>query len=394
MRESLRSRVQTRTRHGVESRPASKAERLLRYLGADPAIVDAMLGDLAEERVSRTELHGERGARCWYFREVLCSTPHLLAHAVHRASWRGRTLLVMGLAGVALAVTFAVPKLFDGPGAPAQLLVGDLGGALVVNNERPVQLTMRVLDASGRSMSDSGVAFLRVSGPPFRVSAKGIATCTQSGDAVVRASLGALTTPFLLRCRPVRDVRGLGMLNLVAGGPAADVPFVALDGTGQPVTLLRGDLTIKDSSVATLDVTADGHSRVRGHAAGITTLRVHIGDREAFIGVHVYEHASSLDGIRPDQELAIPVTLAAGEVRQWRLPAAREEYFIVMRPGEDGQRVPRLAIVGANCSPVLDAQSFFCIAQHEASLFVFRSRGGDQTRTAQGMLTVWRMPQP
>ncbi len=393
MRESIPSRVQTRTRHGVERKTASKAERLLRCLGADLDIVDAMLGDLAEERASRTEIHGDWGAHCWYFREVLCSTPHLLAHAVHRASWRGRTVVVMGLAGVALAVTFAVPKLFDGPRAPAQLLASDLGGALVVNNERPVQLTMQVLDASGRSMSNSGVAFLRVSGPPIPVSAKGLATCTQSGDAVVRASLGRLTTALVLRCRPVRAVRGVGMLNLVAGGPAADVPFVALDATGEPVTLLRGDIMITDSSVATLDVTADGHSRVRGHAAGITTLRVRVGDREAFIGVHVYEHASSLDGIRPGQELAIPVTLGAGEVREWHLPAAREEYFIVMRPGEDGQRVPHLAIVGANCSPVLDAHSFFCIAQHEASLFVFHSRAGDQARTAQGMLTVWRMPQ-
>ncbi|MCY7380041.1 MAG: hypothetical protein LH467_11990 [Gemmatimonadaceae bacterium] len=67
---------------------------------------------------------------------------------------------------------------------------------------------------------------------------------------------------------------------------------------------------------------------------------------------------------------------------------------MAMLPDGDEQHMPRLAIVGAYCGPALDTHSFFCLAKRDASVFVYHSRVGDQTREVNGTLAVWRQPQP
>ena len=391
MRASFPPRSEAGLRGGARGRKVSRAERLLHALGADPHFVDAVLGDLAEERATRRGRDGARAANWWYVREALRSAPHLVASAIRGASWRRRTVLVTCVAAIAFVVTFAVTSLFRGADVPARLVIsGGLGDEVIVNNVQPVRLRMQVLDSSGHVLPDTGVRFRWISGAPIPVSTHGIATCTQSGDAAVRASLGPLTTTLILRCRPVSKVRTLRMVNLVVGDPAMALPFLAVDERGNPVSLLRGEISVEDSSVATLDVAADGTRLVRGRAPGNTILDIRIGNRGAGTGVHVYERASSPEGIRPGQHLAVPVELAGGEMRQWHLAAAPQTYYVAMLPDGDEEHVPRLAIIGANCMPGLDEHSFFCVAQHDASLFVFHSREGDQTRVVRGRLAIWR----
>ena len=392
MRTSHSSPAASRLQRNGWGAHESRLERLLSRIGADPAFVDAVLGDLAEERAARTITDGARAARLWYAREALRSMPHLVASAMRGESGRRRARLVLSLAAIAFAATFAIQAALAAR-APALLVAGgDSGNGVVVNNVKPVKLSMRVLDKRGRVLPDAGVRYRWLSGAPIPVSPNGVATCTHTGDAVVRASLGTLATQLVLRCRPVHGVRTLWSVNLVLGDSGVKVPFQAVDERGNEVSLLRGELTIEDSSVATLDVAADRTRIVRPRAPGTTFLDIHIGDELRGAMVHVYQRASSVEGIRKGQLLAVPVELAGGEVRQWQIPAGLESYDLEVLPAGDTTRIPRLAIVGANCVSGM-REGLWCVALHGATVFVYHSRDGDQ-RPERGLLAVWRHDKP
>lgn len=273
-------------------------------------------------------------------------------------------------------------------GSPARIVVGN-ADTVIVNNRRPVQLPVRVLDAAGRALEPTSVKYEWTAGVPISVSPTGTTTCTQPGDATVRASLGALVTDVLVRCRPVRDVRGLLMMNLVVGDPPQDVPFEAVGTDGQPVTLISAQLTIDDSTVATLE-----GQRIRARVPGSTHVTIRVGDRRASASVHVYERVSTPEHIRPGQHLAVPVQLTDGGMRRWRIPASPEVFFVTMLPNRDGQPVPRLAIVGANCSTRFGAQLFFCLAQRDASVIAYHPQHLDRAQELSGTLAVWRQERP
>jgi hypothetical protein len=273
-------------------------------------------------------------------------------------------------------------------GPPARLVAGT-ADTVVVNNRRPVQLPMRVLDAAGRLLEPTGVRYQWTAGVPLPVSETGVATCTQAGDATVRASLGPLVTDVLVRCRPVRAVRGLRMMNLVVGGPAQELPFEAVGMEGRPVTLLTAQVTVGDSTIATLE-----GQRIRARASGSTDVTIRVGDRHAFATVHVYERVRTPEGVRPGQHVAVPVRLTGGEMRRWRISPSPELYFLAMLPDRDEEQMPRLAIVGANCIPGLGPHSYFCLAQHDASVIVYHPQQVDSTQELSGTLAVWRQERP
>ena len=290
----------------------------------------------------------------------------------------------------ARAATAVVALLFTSAcKEPPSRLVAGVSDSVVVSSRRPVLIPMRVFDASGHTLQTTGVRYSRTSGVPVPVSAAGKVTCTQSGDAIVRASLGEVTTSVLVLCRPVRDVRSLRMMNLVVGDPAQELPFEAVGMDGHPVTLLTGQITVGDSTIATVE-----GPRVRARAQGSTELTMRVGDRLAFASVHVYERVPTPEGIRPGQHVAVPVRLAGGEMRRWRLSASPEPYFLTMLPDSDEQQMPGLAIVGASCGRGMDAHSFFCLAQHDASVIVYHPQQVNPARKLSGMLAVWRQEHP
>lgn len=174
-------------------------------------------------------------------------------------------------------------------------------------------------------------------------------------------------------------------MNLVVGDPAQDVTFEAVGMDGLPVTLLAGQVFVADSSIATLD-----GLRLRARAQGSTALTIRIGDRLAYAAVHTYERALSPEGIRPGQHLAVPLHISGGEMLRWRLSASAEGYYVAMLPEHDNQPLPRFVIVGASCVPALDAHSFFCLAQHGASVTVYHPQQIDPKQELAGSLAVWR----
>jgi hypothetical protein len=375
------TRPRVQVSFSARTRNAPLAERLLRNVGADPRFVEDVLGDLAEEYASQLEREGLHVARMWYVREVVRSAPHLFTSGLRRASRRHRARVAACLmAGVLTALAVALSR----HARSAVSLEADPDIRYVVNSARPVQLPVRVLDAAGRMLRSTGVRFRWMSGAPVTISPSGVAMCVQSGDATVRASLGALSTDLLIRCRPVRDVRGPAMLDLVVGDAARDVPFEAVGVDGRPVTLLAGEFTVRDSTVATLE-----GPRIRARRAGTTWVRARFGDRASFTSVHVYERVPNPEAVRQGQHVAVSVRLAAGQIRQWRLPAGH--YFLTMLPDGAEEERPRLAVADS-CKSVLG--HIECFARHEVTVWAFVPRDAGHPGSLSGTLAVWRHEDP
>jgi hypothetical protein len=215
-----------------------------------------------------------------------------------------------------------------------------------VNNVRPAQLQMRVLDGAGHVLKTDSVRYRWISGAPITVSPSGAVTCTRRGNAVVRASLGTIGTVVTVRCHPVQEIRASAWIDFVAGDSARHLPFVAIGVDGSPVTELRGAASVIDSSVATLL----GPS-IRPRAVGATSVDVKVGDRMARMEVVVHERVRSFEGLRADQQyVAVPILLAQGDTVRHSLP--RGVFWLKYMPQHAGEAPPTITVDGAiACTP-------------------------------------------
>ncbi len=279
--------------------------------------------------------------------------------------------------------------LADCKGRPAHLVAG-IADTIVVNNVVPVQLPMHVFDAAGHALPHTGVRFQWTSGAPVPVSSRGVVTCTHAGDATLRASLGPLVTPVVLRCRPVRDVLGGGPLHLMIGDSAEVLSFAPVDSAGRPVALFTVGISY-DSTIVRLE-----GWRIRARASGQTSVDIYIGDGWAHWWVSVYERASTVEGIRPGQGLAVPVRLAGGEMHSLQLPPSPPTYSVTMLPDRDSLRVPRLAMVGANCDRgfMIGQRSYWCFALPGASAVAYHPRADHPKEEWSGTIAVFREVRP
>jgi hypothetical protein len=287
----------------------------------------------------------------------------------------------------------AVLALAGCKGPPARL-VARSGDTVVVNNVLPVQLSVQVFDAAGHVLPKTTVRFQWASGINVSLSRSGVVTCTQAGDATLRAALGPLVKSLFVRCRPVRRVFGGGPVNLVVGDPPYDLLFEGVDSAGRPVRPLSAVATVDDSMIVALE-----GWRIRARNPGTTGVDVYVGDDWVHWYVQVFQPALTLDGIRPGQHLAVPVRLAAGELHNWQLPAwsshehaaGRGDYEMQMLPDGDTLRIPRLAIVGAICDHH-SAWSYECLAPHGASVIAYHPPKADRAAEWSGTLAVVRRP--
>jgi hypothetical protein len=250
-------------------------------------------------------------------------------------------------------------------GPPARLVAG-VSDTVIVNSRRSVQIPVRALDAAGRPLPVTGVRYQWMDGARVAVSTTGTVTCTQPGDATLRASLGSIATSVLLRCRPVQKLHIPGPIQFVLGDTAQDMSIEAFDPDGHRVYLLAGTADIFDTTIASLD-----GLRLTPRSPGSTVASFRAGERSAGVGVHVYERVATLDGLRPEQGyVAMSLRLVSGEVRRWHLPAG--EWMLTMLPYEDEARGLRLRIEGANCLPApLTRRRYVCLAKNDASVIVY-----------------------
>jgi len=292
-------------------------DRALISAGCDAALISDLLGDLREECTHRAASEGHLIARLWYAREILRSTPYLAWSVVRYGSAASRirltACLLTGIATFALATIAWVAH----RGPPARLVnEGASADGLVINHTGPVRLSMTVLDASGHRLERGDVRYERLSGVPIQVSTRGVARCTQRGDAVVRATLGALNTDFVVHCEPVAEVRFAGWGNFLIGDSARTLAVDAIGIDSEPVTRIAARIRVADSTVATLDGT-----EMRPLRAGMTPIEVEIGNQTVGANVTVFERLRSLEELRPDQRwVAVPVRLQRGQSIRWPLP--------------------------------------------------------------------------
>jgi hypothetical protein len=310
-------------------------DRVLLALGADPALIADLLGDLSEEYTQRAEYSGVLAARCWYVREIIRSAPHLVWSAIRHGTPSARARLgAIILAGV-VTLSIVTMAWLTRNGPPARLLAGaiDYSDGIVVNSLRPVQLSMRVLDAAGHRLSRTDVRYRRVSGVSIPVSTGGVVQCKQRGDAVVRASLATLNKDFVIHCQPIRTLRSAGWGNFVVGESARTLSVDAVGLDGHPVTRIAARLRVDDSTIATLD----GDGRLRPLRPGGVSIDVEIGDRVTLAEVTVFEQVRTFEGLRPDQRWVVaPIHLTRGASLRWPLPTGR--FFLSF--SADSSQVP------------------------------------------------------
>jgi hypothetical protein len=325
-------------------------ERLLGALGAHPSFADALLGDLAEERARRVEQRGRLAAQWWYACEVLRSVPHLLWNAVRHGGRDGRIRVAMLLAALPVLPALVVALLLRDPPPASLAFEGqrgtDVPNGVVLNTRHPVQLKTRALDARGRELPPATVRYEWAAGIPVAVTPSGVVTCSEGGDAEVRASAGSIATTLLVRCRPVTEVQGDMVMSLIAGGAGQSLPFTARAPNGRLVELLAYEVRVADSNVA-----AAKGLYIRPVAPGTTVATVNVGDGKARVWVNVYEPVRTLEGLRPDQRLvSAPVHLAAGDTIRWPLPTGL--FWLRFTPVSKSQPVPRITVGGqVSCMP-------------------------------------------
>ncbi|HEY0929652.1 MAG TPA: hypothetical protein VGE27_07005 [Gemmatimonas sp.] len=265
---------------------ASAAERILLALGVDQSFAEAVLGDLAEEYAERATF-GVRAARQWYAGQMIRSAPYLIRSAGRHAAGRARLAAAVASLSLVASVILFARTARNGP--PVRLVAGT-GDTILVNFLRPVSLSIRVLDADGRLLPDSGVRYAWIGGAPVSVSERGIVTCAHSGDAKVRASLGSLATTLHLLCRPVRAVSAGFWADFVLGESGRDLDVTAVDVDGRLATRLGARLSVEDSTVAVLS-----GLRVEPRSPGETRASLRVGDRTTDFFVRVFEPVSTLE---------------------------------------------------------------------------------------------------
>lgn len=266
---------------------------------------------------------------------------------------------------------------------PARILAGPLD-TVHVNMRRPGRLRVPVLGRAGRALPDTSVRFAWASGDAIGVSARGDVTCARQGDAMVRATVGTLTTHFPLRCRPVEFLRFPGPIQLVVGDTVRPIPVVAYGPDGRPTDIYGARVAVGDSSLVALD-----GLHVRPLRPGATTLTVAVGNRQATTGLHVYAPVPTLDGLKAERKLvAVPLRLAPGEMRRWPLPWGG--WMLSMWPAQGDTGGLQLRIEGARCKPApqISDRRYLCTVNGEASVIVYAPWRAGAAPELTGMLAV------
>jgi hypothetical protein len=368
------------TARRAASPATSRADRLLHALGVDPSFAESVLGDLAEELALRESRDGIAAARWWYAQEVVRSAPHLVWSAVRYGDRRQLARLSAYCAGGMLVLALAATAVLTRDGPPARLVAGTAmeTDGIIVNNVRAVQLPVRVLDAAGHQLKADSVRFDWQAGASLAVSPAGVATCTEIGDATVKASLGHIATLIGVRCRPVKEIEASTWISLVAGEPERHLPFNAIGTDGRPVMQLRGAVQVLDSSVATLV-----GASIRPREVGETAVDVHVGDRSAHIRVMVHEPVDAFTGLRPDQRLvAVGVRLAQGDTVQWSLPGG--VFWLKYIPRRAGQAPPTITLDGRISCSGGDGLRVYLIPLDEYGIYCVRHPGSASVTVAHG----------
>ena len=295
------------------------------------------------------------------------------------ACHRTRNLNLRALALVLFAVAGC------STGRPARLIAG-FSDTVVVNTTRVAEIPVDVLDSVGHVLRSKRPRFRWLSGDSLRVSTDGRVTCARPGDATVRASLGTLSTTFVLYCRPIRGFEfGMNNYSLIVGGPSKALHLVGQGVDGRPVTLLAARLSVRDSAIASLD-----HGSVSPRSPGQTVVQVESGDSQTRLNIEVIQLVEAPSGLRPYHAFVVPIRLAGGQSKNWHVPPGRYELRFI--PDSNGHGQALLAATESNCARYADgAAHLSCVARDNATVIVDNQQSTGRGGWLSGRLLVRRL---
>jgi hypothetical protein len=270
---------------------------------------------------------------------------------------------------------------------PVRLVAGH-SDTVIVNIRAPVPLAVRLVDASGVEHLAKGVRYQLIAGGDVELDDNGRVTCDHRGDAEVAATYGDLSTRLTVLCRPIKGFRMPRELRLTIGAPPARLDVGAMGVDGKPVDAIAGTASVRDSQVVTL---VDGYLHAR--ARGTTMVDVEAGGCAVAIPVEVVESSRTSDGLLPHEQYAESLSMAAGELRSWRLAPGKYEISLF---GDDGAPADlRLASYQMNCAALpRTEQQYWCIAKDRASVIVRHTQPAGRGRQSTATLLVHRRGDP
>jgi hypothetical protein len=274
-------------------------------------------------------------------------------------------------------------------GAPARLSNG-ISDSVIVNSVKTARLSVQVLDARGRELPSNGVQYRWTSGDSISLTADGRVTCSRQGDAEVRVSLGDLSRRLHVLCRPMRSIEVKLSGELVVGGAPQQLMLTALGVDSQPVTLVAGHATVRDTEVVVMRGLT-----VIPKVQGETTVEVELGDCMTWLTVSVNERVGSAGNLRPYEEFVVaPLQLVPGEIRSWRITPG--VYDITLERGANSTAEMLLGTIVTNCIVDGGAVQHYhtCIARKGASVVVRHPQRAGKGQTLSGTLVVRRVPDP
>lgn len=253
---------------------------------------------------------------------------------------------------------------------PSQLLVD--ANPVVLNGPASYRLPVTVLNRRGDTLSNRHLTYTVSPDTTLALTGDGTIRCLRRGDAIVTVRQNALVGALVIHCRPISAFGGAIGLRLFLGQAPMAPTVSAFDQDGQPVTELRATAGALDSRVARY---ANGVITPLG--VGKTVLRLDFGGLVLHLTIEVVR---SIEDAR--------VSLAAGEIRTWRLPPGRVE--VMLREDEVHGTAHRLVLefYRANCARVRAGpgdQHVYCVSSGSGSLVVRNpvSVGSDSALSAE-----------
>ena len=263
-------------------------------------------------------------------------------------------------------------------------IVAGRSDTVVVNSRQAVALDVRLVSASGQTRPARNVDLKLLRGDLDLVGNEAV-RCSVAGDAALTVSRGDVSTTITVLCRPIAGFRVPRVMHLTVGGRPVPLEVGAVGENREPVALVAGRLSVRDSLVATVN---DGLVYPKGR--GATTIEVEAGDCAMSILIEVVEPAQNASDLLPHQYFAESLSVSPGEIRNWRLPAGR--YEIRLLDDEGAPENLRLASHEMNCAPFPRMeQQYMCIARERAAVIVHHTRAADGGRDAISTLLINRL---
>lgn len=274
-----------------------------------------------------------------------------------RIGWR----TVTSVAAIALIGAFVTIE----RRTPARIDIG--GDTLIINGTHPVDIGARLINRHGDAVWKPRLRFVGDSASAATVTSNGAVSCRGMGDGVVTVSKGSRSRQLVVRCRPIWawgepefyslvewESSIAGSMRLLLDGPAKPYEIKAIGYDRQPVALLQGRATIRDTSIALLEgemvhPRRVGHTVIDFEFSGGVRTKIAVNVRRSMI----------------DTALA----MVAGQMKTWRVPPGYYELKLE-RDSVTQLAPPILAPMNANCARGREGpQHLYCITKSN-SVFV------------------------